>query len=390
MTTDTLQATSRETLRAKGIEIVLVAGKKQLAQFIDFPHNLFAQDSNYVPELFIAQRDLLTPGKHPFHEHSVVKLYLALRGGKPAGRIAAILNRNHNNTNKAQDGFFGFFDCVNDTDISNALLDTAGTWLRQQGARTMIGPVSFSTNETCGMLVDGFDSPPVVMMPYNRPYYLKLMESAGMRTNMNMIAYRITSDTMEDRPVRMMQVLRERLAKRNITVRQLNLKKFDEEVVKIREIYNKAWDKNFGFVPMTDNEFAYLAKDLKLIVDPQFCLVAEQDGKAIGFALCIPDINRILIKIKRGRLLPTGILKLLLNKSKVKAIRVLALGVLEPYRKLGIEAVFYGDIMDKCRQKGIHFAEASWILEQNEVMNNALININADPYKRYRIYERDI
>jgi GNAT superfamily N-acetyltransferase len=388
--TDTLQATSKDTLRAKGIVLVPVDNKKLLTQFIDFPHELFKNDPNYVPEIFIGQRDLLTPGKHPFHEHSEVKLFLVLRGGKPAGRIAAIWNRNHNEFNNTQDGFFGFFDCVNDTDISNALLDAAGEWLRQHNLKTMIGPVSFSTNETCGMLIEGFDTPPVVMMPYNRPYYLKLMDAAGMQTHVNLLAYRITQDTMDDRPVRMMEVLHERLKRRNVTIRPLNLKKFDEEVKNLREIYNQAWDKNFGFVPMTDNEFAYLAKDLKMIVDPEFCLVAEQDGKAIGFALCIPDINRILIKMKKGRLFPTGIFKLLLNKNKVKAIRVLALGVLEPYRKLGVEAIFYGDIMQKCREKGIQFAEASWILERNELMNNALININADAYKRYRIYEKAI
>jgi GNAT superfamily N-acetyltransferase len=367
-----------------------VTTKQQMKLFIDFPHDLYRNDPLYVPELFIAQRDLLTPGKHPFHEHSQIQLFLAFRDGKVVGRIAAINNRNHNKFNNANDGFFGFFECINDITVSNALFGIAGEWLKAQGLSTMIGPVNFSTNETCGLLIEGFDSAPVVMMPYNRPYYIQLIEAAQLEEKVTLIAWQITAEGVEDKPLRMMELLQKRLAQRNIVVRKVNMKRFDEEVVKIREIYNKAWDKNLGFVPMTDNEFAYLAKDLKMILDPDFCLVAEKDGQAVGFALCIPDLNQVLIKIRRGRLLPTGIFKLLLGKGKINGVRVLALGVLEPFRKLGVEAVFYGDIIKECRRKGIQVAEASWILEHNDLMNSAIEGVNGDPYKRYRIYEKAI
>lgn len=391
---DTIQTPSVSTtttvVRGSAPVIEKVNTRQQMKSFIDFPHDLYRNDPHYVPELFIAQRDLLTPGKHPFHEHSQIQLFLALRDKKVVGRIAAINNRNHNVFNGTNDGFFGFFESIPDVAVSNALFNAAAAWLKDQGLSTIIGPVNFSTNETCGLLIEGFDSPPVVMMTYNRPYYIELIKAAEMKENVTLIAWQVTAEAVEDKPLRMMQMLESRLAQRNIVVRKINLKKFDEEVVKIREIYNKAWDKNLGFVPMTDNEFAYLAKDLKMILDPDFCIVAEKDGKAIGFALAVPDLNQVLIKIRKGRLLPTGIFKLLFGKGKIKGVRVLALGVLEPFRKLGVEAVFYGQIIRDCRKKGINVAEASWILEHNDLMNSAIQGVNGQPYKRYRIYEKAI
>jgi GNAT superfamily N-acetyltransferase len=369
-------------------QVKRVITKKELQLFIDFPHELYRYDANYVPELFIAQRDMLSWNKHPFHEHSVVQLFLAYRNGNVVGRIAAIRNNNHNEFNKTEDGFFGFFDCIDDPEVSNALLYAAEHWLKGHGLKTIIGPVNFSTNETCGLLVEGFDSAPVIMMTYNRPYYIELLESAGLRQKADLLAYRIVVAELEDKPYRMMPILKERLARRNITIRKVNLKKFKEEVEMIHEVYNSAWDENLGFVPMTKTEFDYLAKDLKLILDDEFCLVAELDGKAIGFALCVPDMNQVFSTIKRGRLLPTGIFKLLFNRKKINTVRVIALGVLEPYRKMGIEACFYGELIQKSRERGYLYAEASWILENNDLMNKALLNINADPYKRYRIYEK--
>ncbi|XZF15150.1 hypothetical protein ACTHGU_03365 [Chitinophagaceae bacterium MMS25-I14] len=372
------------------IQIEKADNKFMLKEFIDFPHKLYQNDVNYVPELFIAQRDMLTPGKHPFHKHSTLQPFLALDHGKVVGRIAAILNRNHNDFNNAQDGFFGFFDTTENPEVADRLLDAAQKWLKENGAKTAIGPVNFSTNETCGMLIEGYDMPPVAMMTYNKPYYNKFVDDAGFKKKTDLIAWQITSDDYDDKPLRMTNLLRERLQQKGITIRKANMKNFKQEVENLQDIYNKAWDKNLGFVPMTKEEFEYMAKDMKLILDPDFCLVAEHNGKAIGFALCIPDINQVLIKIKNGRLLPTGIFKLLFGKGKINALRVIALGVLEPYRKMGIEAVFYGDIIQKCLEKNINTVEASWILEDNFLMNKAIENIKGKPYKKYRIYEKEI
>lgn len=367
-----------------------VCSKKELQSFIDFPHALFKNDKNYVPELFIAQRDLLTPGKHPFHEHSKIQLFLAHRDGKVVGRIGAILNNNHNTFNKTTDGFFGFFDSEENESVATQLFDEAKKWLQEQGTNTIIGPVNFSTNETCGLLIDGLDSAPMIMMTYNPSYYLKLVEGYGFQKKTDLIAYAFGEQGYDDKPFRLMDMLMERLKQKNISIRKVSLKNFKEEAVKIRDVYNSAWDKNLGFVPMTNNEFDYLAKDMKMLLDPEFCLVAEKEGKIIGFALAVPDINQILINIKKGRLLPFGLFKLLFNKKKINGLRVIALGVTAEYRKLGIEACFYGSIIKSYRAKGFKKAEASWILEDNHLMNKALLNINGVPYKRYRIFEKAI
>lgn len=371
-------------------QVVAVTSKAQLETFIDFPHDLYENDPCYVPELFIAQRDLLTPGKHPFHDHSPVQLFLAYDNGKVAGRIAAIFNKNHNAFNNTTDGFFGFFDCVNDKEISSMLFAKAEQWLKAQGATSIVGPANFSTNETCGLLINGFDTPPFAMMPYNKAYYESLIGDMGLHKKVDLIAYRFGVDGYDDKSVRLKEAIINRLSTKGIVIRPVVKKHFQAEVDKIREVYNSAWDRNLGFVPMTHKEFDYLAKDLKMILDTDFCLVAEKDGKVVGFVLAIPDINQILINIRRGRLLPFGLFKLLFGMKKINGIRVIALGVVEGYRKLGIEACLYASIIEAYRKKKYKHCEASWILEHNELMNKALEHVKGVPHKRYRIFEKAI
>ena len=367
-----------------------VTSPKELKSFIDFPHDLYQHDKNYVPELFIAQQDMLTPGKHPFHEHSELKLFLAYDGDKITGRIAAIYNRNHIAFNGKNDGFFGFFDCINDQETVDLLMKEAVAWVKEKGGERIIGPINLSTNDTCGLLVEGFDRPPMAMMTYNAPYYKDLLEKNGLVKQTDLLAYEINVDSANDKSVRMIEALEGRLRRSGIVIRKVNLKDFKNEVIKIRAVYNSAWDKNLGFVPFTDNEFDYLAKDLKMILDPNFCLVAEKDGQLVAFILGVPDINQILIKIKRGRLLPTGIFKLLFGKKNITRIRVLTLGVIEGYRKMGIEAVLYGHIIKNTYGTKITGGECSWMLEENYLMNHAIEQINGKLYKRYRLYEKPI
>ncbi|MGC4056808.1 MAG: hypothetical protein QM743_01635 [Chitinophagaceae bacterium] len=368
------------------IQIFPVHDKAQLKSFIDFPHDLYKGDPFYVPELFIAQRDLLS--RHPFLKHSEIQLFLAMDGKKPVGRIAAILNNNHNRFNDTNEGFFGFLDAVDNIDVFKVLTDAALAWLKEKGVHSVIGPVNPSTNETCGMLVEGFDSAPMIMMTYNRPYYNTYMQQLGFGKKTDLLAYLLQRDDLNDKSMRLMESLKQRLAQKGITIRKGNLKNFRQEVDGLRKVYNEAWDKNLGFVPMTDEEFDYMAKDMKLVLDPDFCLVAEHEGKAIGFVLAMPDINQVQRKVKRGRLLPTGIFKLLFGRKKINAIRIIALGITEPYRKMGIEAVFYGMVMKSGLEKGMQQAEASWILEDNEMMNRGIQHINGKVYKKYRLYEK--
>lgn len=372
------------------VEIVPVQTKKQIAQFIDLPHDLYAHDSNYVPELFLGQRDMLSAEKHPFYKHSFAQPFLAYKDGRLVGRVLAIWNTNHNAFNNVTEGQFGFFESIDDQEVATRLLDEAAGWVKAKGGDRIIGPVNLTTNDTCGLLVDGFGAPPMAMMPYNPPYYLNLIEKAGYAKKVDLRAYLVTTDTASRRSVMLLDKLEERLKRSGIILRQINLKDFADEAKKIREVYNKAWDKNLGFVPMTDEEFNHTAKDLKMIVDPKYCIVAEKDEEIIGFVLGIPNINEILIRIKRGRLLPFGIFKLLFGLKKIKTIRVLMLGVLESYRKLGIEACLYGRIIKNAIPAGIEAAECSWMLDDNYMMNHAIEQINAEFYKRYRLYEKAI
>ena len=371
------------------IQIKKVQNSDDLKAFIDFPHDLYASDPNYVPELFIAQRDLMS-SKHPFFEHSSADSFLAIKDGKVAGRIAAIRNNNHIKATGKQEGFFGFFDTINDYEVAKKLFDTATTWIKNQGLSAIIGPTNFSTNETCGMLCEGFDSPPAVMLTYNKAYYNDFATKYGFQKKVDLLAYNLPTDKMPDKVLTISNQIEERLKKRGIVIRKINLKKFKQEVEGVKKIYNEAWDKNLGFVPMSDSEFNYLAKDMKMIMDPDFCLIAEHDGKIIGFSLCLPDVNQALIKVKRGRLLPFGLFKLLYYKGKINKVRVIALGVIEAYRKAGIEACFYARTIQTAREKKMIAGDASWILENNLMMNRALINLNGEVYKKFRLYELNL
>lgn len=373
-------------------QIILVdpGDKKQLRQFIDFPHDLYAHDPNYVPMLFIEQEALLNPKKSPFFKHSAAVYFLALREGRIAGRIAAILNRNHIAYTGHQEGFFGFFDVINDQDTANALLDTATKWLREQGMTKVIGPANFSTNETCGLLVENFDEPPFVMNTYNAPYYMTLLEQYGFTKNVDLLCYEIVDSDLPQDVMEFADKLEQRLAERGVTIRQIDMKNFKRELDHFLPVYNASWAENTGFVPMTPDEVRQIAKDLKPVIDPDFVYFAEKDGKIIGVALSIPNINEIQIKMKRGRLFPFGVFKLLFGLKKIKSIRILALGTMKEHRRLGIDVIFYVRTMRTGLRKGIPRGEASWILENNDMMNRALEHIHGKVYRKYRLYEKTI
>lgn len=376
------------------LEIVKVTSKQQLSKFIDFPHELYKNDPNYVPELFVAQSDLMNPKKNPFFLHAKMQQFLALKDGKIVGRIASIVNGSYKRVTGQNDGFFGFFDAINDQEVANGLFHAAESWLKEEGVtEKMIGPANPSSNDTWGLLIDGFDTAPMAMMPYNFPYYQSLIANYGLNKQTDLLAWLFGRTGYDDVKVRRVAALiEERMKRKGITVRPIDLKKnFKQEVERIREVYNKAWDKNLGSIPMTDEEFTHLAKDLKMIVDPNFVRVAEKDGQFIGISIAIPNINDILINVKKGRLFPTGLIKLLTQKKKIRGIRILILGVLEEYRKLGIESVFYASLMDSMlANPRIEKIEASWILEGNEPMNKALENMGAKVYKTYRVFEKAI
>lgn len=371
------------------VHIEKVQGRKALARFIDFPHDLYEGDPNYVPELFMSQEALLNPAKSPFFEHSTAEYFLALSPeGKILGRIAAIRNNNYLKFTGKQDGFFGFFDVVDDYDVAEALLDTAADWLRAQGMERMIGPCNFSTNETCGVLIDNFSEPPYVLTTYNYPYYADMLEKYGLVKHVDLFSYAVSEKELTPEIVALAGQLEARLARRGIRIRTINMRRFTEEVSQFLPIYNASWDQNLGFVPMTESEIRHMGKDLKPVIEPDFVFFAEKEGQPIGVALMIPNLNEVFIKIPRGRLFPTGIFKLLFGRKSIKSAREVALGILPEYRKTGLDLCLYVRSYQAAIRKGIRYGEASWILENNVMMNRALLQIGAKVYRTHRIYEK--
>lgn len=368
-----------------------VQNKKEVAEFIDFVYDLYEGDPNFVPELFIAQRDHLDPKKNPFFDTAKAQLFLAKDNGKVVGRIAAVRDDNMIDFTKEPIGVFGFFDVINDYQVAEALLNTAVEWLKKENLKFLEGPYNFSVNHTCGLLIEGFDVPPAVMMTYNKPYYQTFLERYGLQKKMDLLAYKLDSNKFPERLRQSAPMLKERLERKGITVRKINMKNFINDVKSTVHVYNQAWSKNLGYTPMSEKEFLHAAKDMKMIIDPELVMLAEKDGQVIGFSLTLPDINEVQIKIKRGRLLPFGIFKLLLNKGKIKNTRVIALGVLEEYRKLGIDAYFYARSFDYVQKHPyLETGEASWILENNPEMNQALIKAGGIVEKKYRIFRKSI
>ena len=372
------------------VHIREVSFEKGIADFINFPHDLYADDPIYVPEIFIGQKDMMDPKKYPFHQYGKVKYFLAEKNGKIVGRIAAIDNTNYNRHHQCKVGFFGFFDFINEQDVVNALLDKAKAFAQENGHEYLMGPTNFTTNETAGTLVEGFDDPPKIMMTYNKPYSGTLIESYGLRKEMDLYAYMIYTAKASEKSLRIADAVEARLKGKGITIRNVNLKDINNEAKRIQKIYNDAWEENWGFVPFTDDEFEYLKNDLKMLLDPSFAYIAEKDGTPIGFGLTLPNINEILIKNKRGKLFPFGIFRLLFGKKKTKTVRVLALGVVEEYRKMGIEAVFFAKNIQESKKRGLLGGEASWVLESNEPMKAAAEHLNGERYKTYRLYKMPI
>jgi ribosomal protein S18 acetylase RimI-like enzyme len=372
------------------IEVKEVNDKKEIKKFIDFPHDLYLGDPNYVPEIFLGQKELMDSKKNPFFKHSKATLFLARKEGKIVGRIAAIRNNNYNKYIQANVGFFGFFDCVNDYEVAKVLFEKAVEWIKNEGLDKILGPTNFTTNDTAGMLTMGFDSPPLVMMTYNKPYYNDFAEKFGFYKQMDLLAYWLPTKDVSNRSVELAQRLEERLNRKGIILRQVSIKHFKTEVDKLREVYNKAWEKNWGFVPSTKEEFEHTAEGMKMILNTDFAYLAEKDGEAVGFGLSLPDINEIMLKVKRGRLLPFGIFKLLFGKKKVKKVRIITLGVIPEFRNMGIEGILYSKMILGARKYNLEGGEASWILENNQMMIKGLENLNAKHYKTYRIYQKDI
>lgn len=369
------------------IDIRKVTSHSDLMRFIKLPWAIYRGDQNWVPPLLMDMKNLLNRDKNPFFQHSEADYFLALRNGTAVGRIAAVLNNNHNEFHDEKTGFFGFFEAFEDQEVASALLDAAEHWAAARQLDRVRGPMNFSTNDTCGMLVEGFDLPPVILMTYNPPYYNTLLDQGGYEKVEDLLAYR--QFTVQGFNPRLRKIAQSTREMPGLTVRKLNMKKFWDEVRLIKEIYNEAWSKNWGFVPMTDAEILHMAKELKPVVDPRLVYLAEIHGEPAAFALSLPDYNQALIKIN-GRLFPFGLAKLLYYSRKIDALRVIILGVISKYQNSGLGALLYETTYDNGAAAGMRWGEFSWILESNKPMNTAARIMGSKIYKRYRIYEKSL
>lgn len=376
--------------RSERVEIRAVRSSRERREFLDLPYRFYRDDPYWVPPLRMAQKDMLDTRRHPFYKTADVEMFLARRGGRVAGRIMAIINHSHNSFHNEHAGFFGFFEAEQDQEVASGLIHTASLWVKERGAAVMRGPFNPSPNYECGLLVEGFDSSPTVMMTYNPPFYIDLFEKSGLRKAMDMYAYQISprSFILSDKLSAVAGRLRE-----NITVRTVDMKNIRREADIIRSIYNDAWSDNWGFVPMIEEEFAHLTRDLKQIVDPRIVYIAEKktdDGETepIGFFLAVPDINRALKKID-GRLFPLGLVKLLWHSRRLSFFRIIIMGIVKKHQSLGVASLFYERIYRDVVKFGYEDAEMSWVLENNVTMNRAARLIGGRRYKTYRIYEME-
>lgn len=377
-------------MKTQEVNIKQMETKKDLMEFIKFPWKIHKNDKNWVPPLIGERKDFFNEDKNPFFKHAEVIFYLAKKNAEMVGRIAGIVNHNHIEFQNEKAGFFGFFECVEDYEVARVLLDTVRNWLKSKGMEIMRGPANFSSNEEWGMLLDGFDSPPVFMMTYNPKYYLDFMERYGMRKAKDLYAYFI--DKSSPPPQRVVKMAQNIKQKGGIDIHSVDMKDLKNEVEKIKTVYNSAWSQNWGFVPMTDEEFDHMVGGLKKIVDPHLVFIAEVDGKPAGFSLAVPDVNQVLHRIN-GRLFPFGLFRLLWHskiKDKIDGVRIITMGVSPEFQKKGIDTVFYVETFKVGVQRGYSWAEMSWVLEDNVKMNRILDLLGAKLYKKYRIYEIEI
>ncbi|MEW6511379.1 MAG: hypothetical protein AB1428_10505 [Bacteroidota bacterium] len=364
-----------------------VLSKADEKRFIKFQWVPYAGNPYWVPPLLMDRRKLIDRKNNPFYHHAAMELFLAERDGEIVGRIGAVVNDNHNKEHEENIGFFGFFECIDDQEVANALFDAAAGWLRNKGVTAMRGPASPSVNDEYGLLIEGFDRLPAVLMTYNPPYYQRLVETYGFAKAQDLFAYYIHKDKVfNERFTRIADVVNKR---EGLKIRQLDMSRFDEEVRLIRELYSRGWSRNWGEVPMTEDEFNYVAKDLKAVVDPRLVIIAESKGKPVGFGMTLPDINQILVRNRHGWLVP-AIIRLLLLKKKVDRVRIVILGVLPEYGNSGIGAALFYETGRRCVAYGYPHGEASWVNEDNVMMNRGAELMQATVDKRYRIYQKPL
>jgi GNAT superfamily N-acetyltransferase len=366
------------------VDVVPVTSGRDLERFIRLPFRLYRDDPHWVAPLPSDERARLTPGKNPYFEHAEAAYFLARDGGRDVGRIAASVDQNYDRIHDERQATFGFFEAESPA-AARALLAAAETWARTKGAEVLRGPMSFTTNDEMGLLIEGFDRRPALLMPYNPPVYREWIESGGFAKAKDLYAFDVLIPLRTPEPYA--SVALKVRARYQTTVRCLDMKRFDEELDRVKQIYNAAWNENWGFVPMTDHEVDHMAKQLKPAVNPKLVVFVEVAGEPVAFALLLPDVNIALQPI-RGRLFPFGILRLLWALPRIRETRLMALGIRREYRRRGIVALLMEALTAACNEAGVRHSEVGWTLEDNDPINRTIAQMGGVRSKTYRVYER--
>lgn len=379
-------------MSSQAVRIKPVDGRQDLLAFIRFPFKLYRDDPNWVPPFIRERLEFFDLAKNPFYEHARYRLFLALRADEIVGTIGAVVDDNHNQVHHEKSGAFGFFECIDDQNVASPLFEAAEKWVRAQGMNIIRGPLNFSVNQECGLLVDGFDEAPMVMMTYNPRYYQALIETCGYRKNMDLFAYIGDIDELlELAPPSLFRIADNVAAREGIRVRPLNLKDMEQENLRIRAVYNGSFSKQWGFVPMNVRECEYFSDLMKKLANPELILIAEnQSREPVGISLALPDFHQALQKSGGKHMFPFGLAKFLWHLRKVNQIRLIAMGVLEPYRGRGIDAIFWVETARNAQKHGYKRLECSWVQEKNDMMNTLGRTLRGRIYKTYQILEKPL
>lgn len=375
-----------KALKTNGV--TLVTTKEERKQFLEFPYSHYEEDEHWIAPLRMEQKKLIDREKNAFYNNGNIAMFLAEQNGKVCGRIAAIEDHRFNDFHDSEIGFFGFFECIDDESVAKLLFKVATDWLAEKGYTDVLGPSNPSMMDEIGILIDGFQFDPSIMMPYHKPYYDKLIKSAGLEKEMDMFAFRVTQETVSfDRMYRAEEIVKRRYPR--LRIREVDLKNIEQEVETVRKIFNEAWKDNWGFIPLTEEELAATANDFKMILDPKVAHIAEIGGEPIAFSIALPDLNQVLKKMD-GNLFPFGIFKLLWHKRNINRIRTALMGVMPQYQGKGIDALLHKEAILNGREVGYKSSELSWVLETNTNMIRVAERLGAKIEKTYRMYRKEL
>ena len=370
------------------IEISEVISRRERNAFIKFPWRIYVNDPAWVPPLIIERKAFLDRKRHPFYRHGDAALFLVRKNGEIVGRIMASDDPNYNKLHETNVGCFGLFESIDDVDVAATLFDAAAGWLRDRGRAEVMGPIDYSTNYVCGLLIDGFEHPPTILTSHNPPYYARLIEACGFEKVTDWYAWWF--DPVNAPVARLRRLVDARVRRTSVKIRPIDLRRVADESHRLSAVFNEAWKNNWGFVPFTEAEAKHMATEMRPIIDPRMTLIAEIDNAPVAFVICVPDIN-VALKHLNGRLtrfgLPIGLVKLLWHRRKIRTARFVALGVLEKYRRTGIAEMLVLRVLEEGAGRGF-CAELSMTLEDNVMVNRFIEAMGASKYKTYRIYRR--